>query len=247
MAEELNNDLSLEDLDVDLDDLEGLDTEVDEEERIPKKKVSEIVQRRLAKERAKQRDLVENFRRVYGMTPEEAIDFASREVQKAQPAKPAPKAQTAEPTSEEQEGVVDPLAQKVMELDNWRQELEERQQREREAQEFVQKFPDIKFEDIPREVLDRRAQGGVTLAEAYKLFTADKMATEAAKKASAATIRNIRSRDVARAEGDDYSGGASDAGSLAEDERDFAKLFGMSPKEYIAYKMKAQRYKKEEG
>jgi len=236
------------DLDLDLDEdlLDAGDTGglFGDEDAIPKRKVTEIVKKRLTKERDRQRKLnesVDKFQKVYGMSLDDAVAFALREQQAAQQTQ-------AQPTGVAGGVQLDPVTQKVMEIDNWRRDFEERQQREREALEFVQRYPNTKFEDIPKEVLDRRARGGVTLAEAYRLYAADNETKEAAKKAADAAARNFQSRGTTRVEGVDYGGGGADgdASTMDEEERQFARMYDMTPKEYLTYKHKAKKYTEEE-
>lgn len=244
--------------DADLADLFGDDDE-EVEDAVPKSRVKEIVKKRLARERNKQKALRDQFKEVYGMDPEDVVEYGRKEAAKyatlVQEQAPFGAAVGTSPrgagtAEEEKELPQDPVIRKILELETRQREMEEARQREKEAAEFIQKYPHVKFSDIPPEVLQRRAMGGVTLAEAYKLFVADKEATEAAKRAAEETARNIKSRAKAGAEGADFSGGSSGGdveGSLTEEERAFARMYGMSPKQYTAYKAKVRQLKEEES
>jgi len=240
------------DLDLDLDDADGADDDAgydspyEVEDAVPKQRVAQIVKSRLAREKGKVDKLYNDFKKVYGMSPEDAIKFGEQEQRRIVQQAPAPAAAPAPPVQQGQP--VNPVIQKIAELDNRWRRMEQAQMMEREAAEFVQSFPGVKFEDIPKEVLDRRIMGGLTLAEAYKLYTADRMAQTAAKNAAEATARGIRNRDGLRTEGADYSGGSGDsAGSLTEEERRFAVTYGMSPKAYVAYKARVQKMRDSQG
>ena len=234
----------LDDFDLDLlDDSDDLDD--DDAVKIPKKRVSELIKKRVAKERGKNVRLRDEFQRVYGMSPEDAIGFGIQEAQKYHAAPPQYGGQQGQqvvsPAMPQ-----DPVTQKLSELENRVINHETTRMRELEASEFLRHYPNVAFTDIPRDVLNRRAAGGVTLTEAYRLYMADKHVMDAAKHAAQVTAKNIRSRDGIRVEGSDYSGGAGDtAGSLTDDERQFARMYGMSPKEYVAYKTKLQRSRNE--
>lgn len=220
-----------DDFDLDLD----LDSDGDDKDVIPKSRVTEIVQKRLAREKGKVEKAYSEFKRVYGMTPEEAVAFGQQELQQTRAATPA---QGQQPT--------DPVLGKIAELDARWQQMEATRTLEREAAEFVQAFPNLKFDQVPKEVLDRRAAGGVTLTEAYRLLTADQKAQDAARKAAEAATRGMRSRDNLRVEGADYTGGSgADAGALTPEEREFAQKYGMSSKDYVAYKQRV--HKMQEG
>lgn len=279
MGEDNLREDSLDEFDLDLDGDSGDDAddftdffdddgEEDAEDVIPKSRVKEIVKKRLARERNKQKALRDQFKEVYGMDPEEVIEYGRKEAAKyaalmqgqgpfSSPAgtqRPLGAAevppQGAGAAPGEDALPQDPVLRKVLELEARQREMEEARQREREAAEFIQKYPHVKFSDIPPEVLQRRAMGGVTLAEAYKLYMADKEAAEAAKRAAEEAARNAKARARVGAEGADFSGGSSggDAeGSLTEEERTFAKLYGMTPKQYAAYKAKVRRLREEEG
>ncbi|MGD9643965.1 MAG: hypothetical protein AB7V08_14695 [Elusimicrobiales bacterium] len=240
-----------EDRDLDLFDLDLEDDEdlTGEEEAIPKSKVSEIVKKRLARERKKHESLAEEFRRVYGMSPEEVLEFGRRELMtRAVQAPAAAQAQQEVPQEpvEQEPGVAEAgdstLESRLAALEARQRALEEQERMRAEALEFVQKFPGVKVEDIPPEVFARRAKGGVTLAEAYKLYIADKQAEEAARKAAEATALNIKARERARVEGADYTGGADerpDASSLTPEERDFInRYFNGDWKAYLKYKQR---------
>lgn len=238
------DDLDLFDLDLDFDD-----DDTSSDDRIPKTRVQEIVKKRLEQERKKTvpvLDKVSKFKEVYGVDLDEAIRFAEAEKSKQRqpqvlqtPQQPGGVTGVASGTAvPPQAPPLDPVTAKLIEIDNWRRQMTEQAQREREAVEFVSKYPDVKFEDIPKEVLERRQRGGVTLAEAYELVMGDKRAAEAAKRAAEAATKNYRSREFSRTEGPDFSGGApDDTGSLTDEERKFASMYGMSPKEYVKYKV----------
>ncbi len=231
---------NLDDFDLDLEKDEDL---TGEEEAIPKSKVAEIVKKRLARERRKIDSLTEEFRRVYGMTPEEVLEFGKQEMAKRAMAAPQQPQQDfgPPPAPETAQGAEDnSLEARLAALEERQRALEEQERVRAEAIEFVQKFPGVKIEDIPPEVFARRARGGVTLAEAYKLYIADKQAEEAAKKAAEATALSIKTRERARVEGADYSGGAEaqpDMSSLTPEEREFiARYFDGDWKKYLRYK-----------
>lgn len=217
----------------DLDDDFDLDLDLADDGggAIPKSRVATIVQKRLTKERSKAEKAQNEFRKVYGMSPEEAVAFGLQEQQQQRVATPG-------------QGQIpaDPVLRKITELDHRWQQMEASRMMEREAAEFVQSFPNVKFDQIPKEVLDRRAAGGVTIAEAYRLLMSDQKAQEAARKAAEAATRGIKARDSLRVEGADYTGGSGDdAGSLTNEERTFARMYGMAPKDYVSYKQKLQR------
>lgn len=235
------------DLDLDSDDFDFGGEE--EEEHIPKSRVKDIVRKRLARERNKVKSLYDQFKEVYGMGPEEVIEYGRRAVMEQQGFVPEqPAAAVGDAVQQPPVDAADPILSKISELEARQRELEEARQREREAMEFLQKFPNVKLSDIPPEVIRRRAQGGVTLAEAYKLYIADKEVEDAAKRAAEETAKNIRTRQKARAEGADYTGGAGDdsTGSLTEEERMFARMYGMTPKQYAAYKSRIAKMREEE-
>lgn len=253
MAE--NRDL-FDDFDLDLENDEDL---ASEEDAIPKSKVAEIVKKRLARERKKLDSLAEEFKKVYGMAPEEVLEFGRRELASkamstpaSTPASPgvpagvphgvsgtAPEVELSEAGLSEAAGD-STLGARLAALEARQHALEEQERVRAEAMEFVQKFPGVKVEEIPPEVYARRSRGGVTLAEAYKLYIADKQAEEAARKAAEATAMSIRTRERARVEGADYSGGAEsrpDMSSLTPEERDFiARYFNGDWKSYLKYK-----------
>lgn len=224
-------DLDLFDLDLDLDDNER------EEETIPKARAQELIKKRIDQERKKTAPILDKankFKEVYGVDLDEAIRFAEAE---KQPGMPPTATAGAGSAGQQPVPTVDPVLAKFAEIDNWRRQVTEQAQREREALEFVNKYPNVRFEDIPKEVLERRQRGGVTLTEAYDLIMGDKKAVEAAKRAAETATKDYRSREYSRVEGPDFSGGGSDdMGSLTDDERKFASMYGMSPKEYIKYK-----------
>lgn len=241
------------DLDSELDlDLDS-DTAGGNESSIPKSRVSEIVQKRIQKERNKMNKLYDEFKNVYGMTPDEAIPFGLQEVRKATtPTYTTPYAQTGTAggmtvgtltgTPAGTPAGIDKVAALEQRVLGW----EESRRREMEAAEFIRAYPNTTITTIPKEVLDRRAQGGVTLTEAFRIYMADKQALDAAKHATQNVTKNIYTREAARVEGADYSGGAGDtAGSLTEEERRFANVYGMSAKDYVAYKTKSQRIRDE--
>lgn len=259
--------------DFDLEDVVGDESETSEEssqeEMIPKSRAREIVQKRLARERNKMKAFEEQFREVYGLSPEEVLEFGRREIAKYRTSAgthagwPATVAsgpgsggagdkatvdESVRPGASKETATTDPVVQKVLDLERRLIEMDTARQLEREAADFVRRYPGVRFEDIPPEVLQRRAMGGVTLAEAYKLYMADKEAVEAAKRAAEETARNIKAREKVRAEGADYSGGTDEgAGSLTQEEREFARTWGMTPKEFLAYKYKVQKLKEKEG
>lgn len=251
--------------DFDLEDVIGEESEASEEfsqeEVIPKSRAREIVQKRLARERNKMKALEDQFREVYGLSPEEVLEFGRKEIAKHRAASagwpvagsggagnPAVADVSASSSAPKEETAADPVVQKVLGLERRLAEMDAARQLEREAADFVRKYPGVRFEDIPPEVLQRRAMGGVTLAEAYKLYMADKEAAEAAKRAAEETARNIKAREKVRAEGADYSGGTDEGvGSLTQEEREFARVWGMTPKEFLAYRYKVQRLKEKEG
>lgn len=263
-----NKDLDEFDLDLfaddDDDELEQPDAGEAGDEYVPKARVEKVVKKRLARERAKFEALARQFNEVYGMTPEEVLEVGRKARQGALPGTPvqagvgaspapAPTGQVAQAGGTQAEVppdiptapiALDPLArQELEEIKRWRQQLEHQTAVEREAQEFVALFPDVKFEDIPREVLERRARGGVTLAEAYMLHTAAQREREALKKGAQGAVLDIERKRRARTEGPDVTGGAEDAvGSLTEEEREFARAYGMTPKEYVRYKQLASKY-----
>jgi len=265
---DLENRKKLDDEDIDIDDiLEGLEDDLldEEDDRLPKSRVTEIVKKRLAREKSRYKNLMdelEEFKSVYGVTPREAIEFGKRERQKyafassplgAQTAAQQPSGAVKAPPLDIPSApvAVDPIArQKALELEEWKRRAEEERRREAEAMEFVREFPNVKLEDIPQEVWQRRAAGGVSLAEAYKIVTANRRAAEAAKVAAEKAARDAAERRALRTEGADFSGGTSEAGSLTDEEREFARVYGMTPKEYAAYKQKVQKLReelKEEG
>lgn len=221
--EDLDQELDLFDLDLDDDD-DG----IDEEATIPKTRAQELIKKRLEQERRKTAPLLDSaakFQQVYGVNLEQAIQFAENAAQQRQQQQQAAQAQA------------DPVAAKFNEIDAWRRERDEQAMREREALEFVQRYPDVKFQDIPEEVINRRQRGGVTLTEAYNLVMGDTRTAEAAKRAAETATHQYRNRDYSRTEGPDLSGGAADvSGSLTDDERKFARMYGMSPKEFVKYK-----------
>lgn len=240
--------------DDDLEELNEFDVEMDDDDdeesrRVSKKRVSQLISKVKNKERGKYAALAEQFKKVYGVSPEEAIQFGWREAQQYhQQGAPQPQPQPQYQEHQQQQQEVDPVVQKVMEIDQWRYQEELRRQREREAMEFVQLYPNVKFQDIPREVIERRARGGLSLAESYKLHMADQRVNEAARNAAQSTARNIRQRDVYRTEGQDFGGVAGDeVGSLSPEEREFAKNFGMSTKAYAAQKIKLAKMREEGG
>lgn len=244
MSEDRDRDL-FDDFDLDLENNENL---AGEEEAIPKSKVAEIVKKRLARDRKKYESLTEEFRRVYGMSPEEVLEFGRRELMtKAAQAPAAAEVPAAPEPAEPEPGVAEAgdsaLEARLAALEAKQRALEEQERMRAEALEFVQKFPGVKVEDIPPEVFARRARGGVTLAEAFKLYIADKQVEEAARKAAEATAMNIKARERARVEGADYTGGAEerpDASSLTPEERDFInRYFNGDWKAYIRYKQLA--------
>lgn len=223
MTENYDADLDLFDLDLVDDDDDALN-----EETIPKTRAQELIKKRLEQERRKTAPLLDSatkFQQVYGVDLEQAIKFAEHAVQQQQQQQVAAQAQ------------IDPVAAKFYEIDVWRRQRDEQAMREREALEFVQRYPTVKFQDIPQEVLQRRQLGGVTLTEAYNLAMGDKRTADAAKHAAESVTKQYRARDYGRTEGPDFSGGAPDsAGSLTDDERKFAKMYGMLPKEFVKYK-----------
>lgn len=249
LDKDLDKDLNLDAFDLDLDDDAGIgggDLDDEEQPKVPKSRVAKLVKKRLAKERDKQRKFAEDFKKVYGMSPEEAVTFGMTELRKQQ----GLQAQPAAPQTLPQQPAVpvqttaDPTFQKLNELDAQLRRMQEERQREREALEFVQAYPNVKFTDIPREVLDRRARGGVTLAEAYKLYFADQLANDAARNAAESATRNAKARNYATTEGADFSGGVEDTSNvLTAEERMFAQSYGMSPKEYLTFKMKVKKSK----
>lgn len=236
-------DYDLDDFDLDLgdddadddDDNFGFDSNTG---MVTKERASKLVQKRLAKERAKfeselasKTQTYEQFKKLYGVSPEEAINFGIQQMGQ-QPTPPAPQQQ------------LDPYTAKLVEIDNWRKEEDSRRQQEREALEFVREFPGVADKDIPPEVLARRAKGGLTLAEAYKAHMFAEHAKTAAQTASQTAARNINSRKAMRTEGTDYTGSQkATIDMLDPEERRLAADFDMTPKELLAYRRKAEKYK----
>lgn len=238
----------------------------DDEERIPKRKAERAIRKRIARERAKLENLAQQFRDTYGMTPEEVLEYGRRERERmaagsvgtpgiawrqgpneAQPQRvhAVPEGVPTAPVS------LDPVARKkIEEIDNWRRQAEIERQQEREALEFVRLFPDVKFEEIPKEVLARRSRGGLTLAEAYKLHIADQRVQEAMRKGAESALRDVGRKGRMRVEGPDVTGGAGDTlDTLTEEDREFLSEFGGfdSAKEFLAYKRKVERIRREQG
>jgi len=243
------DDFDLDDFDLDLDDDdEGSSETFDRQEQmISKERASKLVQKRLAKERAKydaelasKNQVVDKFQKLYGVSLEEALAWGGQQI--AQPvAAPAPQPVTQQPP--------DPYTAKLMEIDNWRKEEDSRRQREQEALEFVRQFPGMADKDIPSEVIARRARGGISLVEAYKAHMFDTNAQNAAQNATVATARNINARKVMRTEGADYTGingSKTTVDMLDPEDRKLAAQFDMTPKELIAYRRKMEKYKNQE-
>jgi hypothetical protein len=240
-----DDDYDLDEFDLDLgdddddddDDNFGFDSNTG---MVAKDRVSKLVQKRLAKEKAKfeselaaKSQTYDQFKKLYGVSPEEAITFGMQQI-----------GQQQAPQQAAQQEQLDPYTAKLIEIDNWRKEEDSRRQREREALEFVREFPGLADKDIPAEVLARRARGGLTLAEAYKAYMYESNAKNAAQSASQAAARNINARKAMRAEGADYTGSnKATAEMLDPEERKMAADFGMTPKELIAYRRKAEKYR----
>ncbi|MDD4721983.1 MAG: hypothetical protein PHR07_04500 [Acidaminococcaceae bacterium] len=237
--DERDDDLESEDLfDLDLDDDEQ---DADLDEVVPKARVRELVKKRLAQERKKTGPAIEaqkRFKEVYGVDIDEALKFGTEEKQRMTAPRVDPEVQAQLDAN--------PVVKKLVEIDQWRVGEMQSRQMEREALEFVNKYPGVNYKDIPQEVLDRRKRGGLTLAEAYAIGTGTERMQEAARKAAEGATRDYQSRQFMRTEGPDFSGGSkTDTNTLTDEERKFASNYGMKPKEYIRYRAMLQKMKEE--
>jgi hypothetical protein len=236
--DERDDDLENEDLfDLDMDD----DQDVDLDEVVPKARVRELVKKRLAQERKKTAPVIEaqnKFKEVYGVDINEALQFGTEERQRMAAPRVDPVVQAQLDAN--------PVVKKIVEIDQWKANEIQTRQMEREALEFVQKYPGVQYKDIPQEVITRRQRGGLTLAEAYALGTGSERIQEAARKAAEGATRDYQSRQFTRTEGPDFSGGGkTDTNTLTDEERKFASNYGMKPKEYIRYRAMLQKMKEE--
>lgn len=242
------------DLDADDDDEDYNDTEV-----IPKYRVQQLIKERVNKAQRKYQRLADQFKEIFGVDPEEAMELAKQYQTTAGfdnaqlnygvpqnnfvPDGYIPEGAYAQP-AQSTYLAQDPV---IADLLAWKENITRRLNTEREAMEFVQKFPGVT--EIPPEVIARRNAGGVTLAEAYSIYLGNNINTHTAnarREGAEAAKRNIQRNKAYSTEGANYfaSSGANDVDILSSEEREFAvNVLGMSPKQYLRYKNKAQKYR----
>jgi len=246
--DELLKDLDGSDDDADDDDddiFSGLeDDDDDEPQSSVKKRISNAVRTRLAREKAKQQREEENFSKMFGITPKQAYEMALAQAVQNQNNPVPPQPNNAPPMPQNGAPITDPRLASALEYVESRRVQDAM---EAEAMEFAHKFPGVTFEQLPEEVKIRRSKGGVSLAEAYSMYLGgnlEKIVTEAKKKGVKETLLGVTKSRAVKTEGADF--GASFNNDVfdsfePEDQEIARSAFGMTPKELAKFNKVAQK------
>lgn len=229
-GEDDNDEFDLDPFDLDLDN------DDDESSLVPKSKVSETIRKRLNKEQQKYlqkfEDVNAKFREKFGMNIDEALEYQPDQTQNTA------RSASSVPQTDVLEQDADPIKSKLTEIEQRISKSEQERQLQLEAQQFMSDFPGVPFDKIPRNVIERRNRGGVTLAEAYKIEQFKAAKEQAAKDAANNTTSRIKDRWDISSEGPDYGTGGEEQATLTPEEKQFAAFFGVSEKTYLRHKKK---------
>lgn len=252
--------------DDDVESLLGLDADDDLDDAvIPKSRVQALVRKRLEKAQRSADRKMEEFKAVYGVTPDEAVALATAKangmgvttppIQTQVPPRPVQSlawnpnealSQSGIPNTGARDPRIDAVEQRV-------NEILQGKQLEAEAMEFSRKYPGVTFEQIPVEVRNRREAGGVTLVEAMDMYvgnTVDARTADARRQGAEGALRNVQRNRGMFSEGSDLAGTKTpgEVAFINPDDKEFINdILGMSDKQFIKAQQRAKQYKQRYG